>query len=68
MQYGDFWYENILVDEASEIIVGIIDFENATIGDPVQDFATQLSCIPLLLTKKIPHSIELSSKVVKKSL
>jgi aminoglycoside 2''-phosphotransferase len=38
--HGDLWYENILVDDAARRIIGIIDFENVSIGDPAQDFAT----------------------------
>lgn len=40
--HGDMWYENILMDDAGRTITGILDFENVEIGDPAQDFATQL--------------------------
>jgi len=42
LQHGDFWYENMLVDKASVSLVGVIDVEHAAVGDPAQDFATQL--------------------------
>ena len=44
LQHGDFWYENMLVDKApaSRALVGVIDVEHAAVGDPAQDFATQL--------------------------
>ncbi|MGH2557711.1 MAG: phosphotransferase family protein [Thermomicrobiales bacterium] len=42
LRHGDLWYENILVDEARERVVGVVDFECAAVGDPAQDFATQL--------------------------
>lgn len=40
--HGDLWYENVLVDGAARSVVGVVDFENASIGDPAQDFATLL--------------------------
>lgn len=40
LQHGDLWYENMLVDHGK--LVGILDFENAAIGDPAQDFITLL--------------------------
>lgn len=42
LQHGDLWHENILTNEDATEVTGIIDFENAAIGDPAQDFATQL--------------------------
>lgn len=39
--HGDLWYENILVNKELQQIVGIVDFENAMVGDPAQDFAPQ---------------------------
>ncbi|CAN5350471.1 N/A [soil metagenome] len=41
LQHGDLWYENILVDSHNRL-TGVIDFENLAIGDPAQDFATQI--------------------------
>ena len=41
LQHGDLWYENILVDSDNRL-TGVIDFENLALGDPAQDFATQL--------------------------
>ena len=37
--HGDLWYENILVD-AARSVVGVLDFADASVGDPAQDFAT----------------------------
>lgn len=39
--HGDLWYENILYDPNRRRIVGVIDFENLSFGDPVIDLATQ---------------------------
>lgn len=41
-QHGDFWHENLLLDERSGRLSGLVDFENAALGDPAQDFATLL--------------------------
>ena len=40
--HGDLWYENLLVDDALRHLVGVIDFGDAAVGDPAQDFATLL--------------------------
>jgi aminoglycoside phosphotransferase (APT) family kinase protein len=40
LQHGDLWYENMLVDAHMEKLIGIIDWEKLSIGDPAQDFAT----------------------------
>jgi aminoglycoside phosphotransferase (APT) family kinase protein len=40
--HGDLWYGNILIDEAGPAVTAVLDFENAAISDPAQDFATQL--------------------------
>ena len=40
--HGDLWYENILVDDGGQIVTGVVDFEAAHVGDPAQDFATQV--------------------------
>lgn len=42
LQHGDLWYENILVDDSLRGVTGILDWEHAAVGDPAQDFATQL--------------------------
>jgi aminoglycoside phosphotransferase (APT) family kinase protein len=42
LQHGDLWYENILVDAQAHRVTGIVDFEDAALGDPAQDFATLL--------------------------
>lgn len=42
LRHGDLWYENLLVDEPGERLVGVLDFEEASLGDPAQDLATQL--------------------------
>ena len=39
--HGDLWYENILFDPQEQQIVGVIDFENLSLGDPAIDIATQ---------------------------
>ena len=45
--HGDLWYENILVEraggpEADHRVTAVLDWENASVGDPARDFATQL--------------------------
>ena len=40
LTHGDLWYGNILVD-ADTRLVGVIDFEEAHIGDPAADLAVQ---------------------------
>lgn len=42
LRHGDLWYEHILVDGALPKVVGVVDFEDASVGDPAQDFATQI--------------------------
>lgn len=42
LTHGDFWYENMIVDEDATRILGIVDWEHAAIGDRSQDFATLL--------------------------
>ncbi len=39
--HGDLWFENMLYDDAQRRLTGIIDFENASIGDSAIDLATQ---------------------------
>jgi aminoglycoside phosphotransferase (APT) family kinase protein len=38
--HGDFWHENILVDEGSRTLGGVIDWEAVRIGHPAQDLVT----------------------------
>jgi aminoglycoside 2''-phosphotransferase len=40
--HSDLWYGNVLVDDEARRITGVVDFEGAHIGDPAEDFATQL--------------------------
>jgi len=42
LHHGDLWYENLLVDQAATRLTGVVDFEDAAVGDPAQDFATLL--------------------------
>jgi aminoglycoside phosphotransferase (APT) family kinase protein len=37
--HGDLWYENVLVDPMRSVVTGVVDFEDANVGDPTQDFA-----------------------------
>ena len=39
LTHGDLWYENLLVDEGLRTLTGVLDFEDAGVGDPAQDFA-----------------------------
>ena len=40
--HGDLSYDNILVSGDRSTVTGVVDFENLALGDPAQDFATQL--------------------------
>lgn len=40
LTHGDLWYENLLVDAELRALTGVLDFEDAGVGDPAQDFAT----------------------------
>ena len=42
LTHGDFWFENMIVDETATRILGIVDWEHASIGDRAQDLATLL--------------------------
>jgi aminoglycoside phosphotransferase (APT) family kinase protein len=42
--HGDLWYENLLIDTESGRLTGVVDFDQASIGDPAWDLATQLHC------------------------
>lgn len=42
LTHGDFWFENIIVDEHATHVLGIVDWEHAAIGDRAQDLATLL--------------------------
>lgn len=44
LHHGDFWYGNLLVSEDGATVTGVLDWENAAIGDPAQDIATLLHC------------------------
>ncbi|ESA32637.1 6 -aminoglycoside n-acetyltransferase [Leptolyngbya sp. Heron Island J] len=43
LKHGDFGTSNILFDQTTNSISGIIDFSNASLGDPAYDFAGLLS-------------------------
>ena len=38
--HGDFWYENVLVDPATNQVTGVIDWDGVMLGDPAQDLIT----------------------------
>ena len=38
--HGDFWLDNILVDDSAENLFGVIDFGDASFSDRAVDFAT----------------------------
>ena len=42
LTHGDFWFENMIVDEEASRLAGVVDWEHATIGDRAQDLATLL--------------------------
>jgi aminoglycoside 2''-phosphotransferase len=42
LRHGDLWYGNVLVDDAGTRVVGVVDWENAALGDPAADLARQL--------------------------
>lgn len=39
--HGDLWGENLILNESLDQLVGVVDFEAATIGDVAGDFAPQ---------------------------
>jgi len=39
--HGDLFYANVLLEEATSTVTGVVDFENSTLGDPAQDLAVQ---------------------------
>ena len=41
--HNDFKFDNVIFDEQLERITGVLDWEMATIGDPLMDFGTALS-------------------------
>ena len=43
--HGDFTLDNVILDEASGRLVGVIDWGNAALGDPARDF------VPLVLSR-----------------
>lgn len=42
LTHGDFWFENMVVDQDASRLTGVVDWEHAAIGDRAQDFATLL--------------------------
>jgi aminoglycoside phosphotransferase (APT) family kinase protein len=42
VRHGDLWFGNVLVDGPAGRVVGVVDWENAAIGDPASDLARQL--------------------------
>lgn len=49
--HGDLWYENVLVDPEMGIITGVLDWEDAAIGDQSQDVAALLHLGPAVVEK-----------------
>lgn len=47
--HGDFGAGNILVDESSERVVGVIDFGSVGVGDPAVDYAAVSTIHPQML-------------------
>jgi aminoglycoside phosphotransferase (APT) family kinase protein len=41
--HNDFKFDNVIFDPSLERITGVLDWEMATIGDPLMDFGTSLS-------------------------
>ena len=39
--HNDLWYGNVVIEPATNMPCGILDFEAVAFGDPAQDFATQ---------------------------
>lgn len=39
--HGDLWYEHVLLDRSESHVTGILDFGDASIGDPAEDLAVQ---------------------------
>jgi len=41
--HNDFKFDNVIFDPSLETITGVLDWEMATVGDPLMDFGTSLS-------------------------
>jgi aminoglycoside phosphotransferase (APT) family kinase protein len=39
--HGDLWYGNLLIDPGTGRLCGVLDFDNAGVGDPAWDLAAQ---------------------------
>ena len=53
--HGDFWSGNIIVDDTLESLRGVIDFAEAHIGDPAEDFAALFHAGPPF-TSEVLHA------------
>lgn len=62
VQHGDFWYENILVDDAAQSVTGVLDFEAMAIGDSAVDFATLLYLGAAFAAQVVRSYVELGGK------
>jgi len=49
--HSDLWYENVLVDPETGIITGVLDWEDAAIGDQSQDVAALLHLGPAVVER-----------------
>lgn len=49
--HGDLWYENLLVNPETGIITGVLDWEDAAIGDQSQDVAALLHLGPSMVER-----------------
>ena len=56
LKHGDFGAGNILFDSSTGLISGIIDFGNASLGDPAYDFAGLLSSYGSDFVRYAAHS------------
>jgi len=41
LRHGDLWFGNVLIDAGSTGLEAVLDWEQAAIGDPAEDLATQ---------------------------
>jgi aminoglycoside phosphotransferase (APT) family kinase protein len=56
--HGDFWQENLLADPASGRLTGVLDWENAMMGDPAQDFGPLRHLDRALAENVLVHYLE----------
>ncbi len=55
--HGDLWHTNLLTDQRFSTLTGVIDWEDAFIGDPAIDFAALISAGESFLNRVVRHYV-----------